>query len=58
MEEAIRLLRASADQGLPAGQFHLGSLYAGVDGVPQDYEAVLHWYGAAAAQACGLQATG
>lgn len=48
--EALKWIRAAADQGNPRGQYALGALYLEGDAVPQDVAEAARWLGLAAAQ--------
>lgn len=48
--EAVKWIRAAADQGNPRGQYALGELYLEGDGVPQDVAEASRWLSLAAAQ--------
>ena len=43
-EEAFKLFRTAADQGLAGAQYNLGSLYFFGSGVPRDNQEALKWY--------------
>jgi TPR repeat protein len=47
---ALRLFRQAADQGLAAGAFRVGLLYANGQGVTQDYVEARRWYEKAVAK--------
>ena len=47
---AYRLIRPLADQGDPAAQFNLGTMYESGDGVPRNASLALTWYRKAADQ--------
>lgn len=42
--EAVALYRKAAEQGEPAGEFGLGTMYAEGAGVPRDAAAAIAWY--------------
>lgn len=46
--EALRWLRAACDQGLPAAEFSLGSMYRTGDGITEDSAQAVRWLTAAA----------
>lgn len=48
LDEAIRLLNASADQGFPAALVSLGNIYATGHHVPKDFSKAHHYYDLAA----------
>ena len=47
-ETAMQYFRSAADQGNPAGAFHLCSMYAAGDGVERDLQTAVSWYQQAA----------
>lgn len=51
--QALRYYRMAADQGDPAGEFGLGTLYAAGEGVARDQAQALHWFQRAADQGYG-----
>jgi len=44
VKEALKWMRKSADQGLPAGQVGMGVLYENGDGVAEDPVEAVNWY--------------
>ncbi len=49
-DEAFKLFRMAADQGLAGAQYNLGSLYFFGSGVPRDNQEALKWYRKSAEQ--------
>ena len=49
-EEAARMFRAAATQGMAAAQYNFAQMYASGQGVSQDDEEAARWYRAAAEQ--------
>ncbi|HEY3198525.1 MAG TPA: tetratricopeptide repeat protein [Nitrospirales bacterium] len=47
---ALQELRPLAEENDPEAQFYIGVMYAKGRGVPQDYQAAVHWYQLAAEQ--------
>ena len=54
IDEAQRLYRKAADQGLPGAEYNLGVMFDNGNGVPRDSEEALRWYNKAAEQGYSL----
>ena len=52
--EAVWWSRLAADKGFAEAQFNRGNMYAGGNGVPQDYVVAHMWLKLAAAQSFGV----